>query len=67
MSVTRGTVRRLHAQIAKALASLPPVFAIVDQHDGESAEAAMARARAKYPHAGKRDTIYVIVDREEGE
>lgn len=67
MSVTRGTIARIRAQIAKARASQRPIFVIAEQRDGETAAEAKARVLAEHPQAHERDALFVIVDREEDE
>jgi hypothetical protein len=72
VTVSRGTVARLHRSLAAVLASRPPLCVVLDARDGEPDDAwrarrAEAERQAEAVRAVGRRAFVIIVDLDEGE
>jgi hypothetical protein len=65
VTVSRGTLGRIQAQIARLRASLPPVVAVISTREDEAPEAIGARVSEAKTRAGARGVRVIIVDRDE--
>lgn len=65
MTVTRATLGRVRARLARLRASLPPVCVVVEPDEIEDRAALESRVAEARRRAGGRNAMVIVVDRED--